>query len=241
MEIKRRINRMNPAEYFAVLGILELLSQQDPEVRSYFEGTGNLVDFCIATTAQMPDLKQFEVEALPHAEAGIAPVLFGKMRLDWWLDCYGEDKSILKNWGGTTTPAGMLANYQSLLEGECDLNFVAETTTKSCFNFDTRGSRSALQAGYSVNDAKEAASLYPYAELLTAVGLQNFRPTRVKKGRVQYYTWHKAIVTSIAHAACKQNIPGMGSEGFEISFAKVGQLKEASSVVSLQQSQAAAV
>lgn len=245
MELVLKINRMNPAEYFASLGFLELLSQQDPDLLSHFAGEGVLVDFC-ATSAKdisLPDLRTFPVVALPHEEAGIASVRFGDMQLDWWLDIYKEDKSVLKNWGGTTTAAAMLQNYKSLLSGKFTadaLHYEAETKTKSCFNFDTRASRSALQAGYSRNDAKEAASLYPWSELLCAIGLQNFRPTRVGK-KVQYYTWHKAIATSIAHAACKHEIPGLHSEGFEINFAKVGQLKEVSRVVSLQLQNAAVV
>src|SRR5260370_14414530 len=137
----------------------------------------------------------------------------------------------------------MLQHYQSLLSDNFtadSLHYEAETRIRSCFNVDNRASRSALQAGYSCNDAREAASLYPWSELLCAISLQNFRPTRVGK-KVQYYTWHKAIATSIAHAACKQEIPGLHSKGFEIYFAKVGQLKEVSSVVSLQLQNAAVV
>ncbi len=240
-----KINRMNPAEYFASLGVLELLSHQDADLLSHFEGEGNLVDFYIASEKDitMPDLRQFKVEALPHRDTGIAPVRFGTMQLDWWLDVYNEEKSLLKCWGGTATPESMLNNYKSLLQSDFSadsLTFKAETRVKSCFNLDTRSSRDPLQAGYSRNDAKEEAVLYPFCELLVAIGLQNFRPASAKRA-LQYFTWSRPIRVNIAHAACRMNIAGLRSEGFEINFEKVGQLKEVSRVVSLQQSSSTVV
>jgi hypothetical protein len=242
MELVLKINRMNPAEYFASLGVLELLSQQDPDILSHFAGDGIIVDFCVASAKDiaLPDLRVLSVEALPFDDPFTAPVRCGALELNWWLDVYRQKKNghVLKLWAGTTTPCSMLKNYQSLMQGECALNFNVKTKTKSTFNLDTRASRDPLTTGYSQKDAGEASVLYPYAEFLCAIGLQNFRP-QLKP--LRYFTWARPVRVGIAHAACRQDVPGLHSQGCEMSFAKVSQgMREVKSVVSLQQGTAAA-
>jgi hypothetical protein len=240
MELVLKINRMNPAEYFASLGVLELLSQQDPDLLSHFAGEGVLVDFCAASAKDiaLPDLRRLSVETLPFDDPYTAPVSCGGLELNWWLDVYREKGNVLKLWAGTTTPCMMLKNYQSLMQGECALNFNVKTKTKSTFNLDTRASRDPLTTGYSQKDAGEASVLYPYAEFLCAIGLQNFRPPLKP---LRYFTWARPVRVSVAHAACRQDVPGLHSQGCEVSFAKVSQgMREVKSVVSLQQGTAAA-
>jgi hypothetical protein len=240
MESLLKINRMNPAEYFASLGVLELLSQQDPNLRSHFAGEGVLVDFCVASTKgiALPDLRTLSVEALPFNDPYIAPVRSGALELNWWLDVYKEKGNVLKLWAGTTTPCAMLKNYQSLMQGECALNFSVKTKTKSTFNLDTRASRDPLTTGYSQKDAGEPSVLYPFTEFLAAVGLQNFRP-QLKP--LRYFTWARPVRVSVAHAACRQDVPGLHSQACEVSFAKVSQgMREVKLVVPLQQGIAAA-
>jgi CRISPR-associated protein Csb3 len=126
----------------------------------------------------------------------------------------------------------MLKNYQSLMQGECALEFSVRTKTKSTFNLDTRASRDPITTGYSQKDAGEASVLYPYAEFLCAIGLQNFKP-QLKP--LRYFTWARPVRIGIAHGACRQEIPGLHSQGCEVSFAKVSQgMREVKSVVSLQ-------
>jgi hypothetical protein len=235
MELVLKINRMNPAEYFASLGVLELLNQQDPHLLSHFTGEGNLVDFCTVSEKDIavPNLGTLSVEALPFNDPYIAPVQCDGLELNWWLDVYKEKGNFLKLWAGTTTPCAMLKNYQSLMQGECALNFNVKTRTKSTFNLDTRASRDPLTTGYSQKDAGEASVLYPYAEFLCAIGLQNFRP-QLKP--LRYFTWARPLRVNVAHAACRQDVPGLHSQGCEVSFAKVSQgMREVKSVVSLQQ------
>ena len=241
MELALKMNRMNPAEYFASLGVLELLVQQDSNLRSHFEGEGNLVDFCVVSEKDiaMPCLQNLSLKALPFHDPYTAPVCCGELELNWWLDVYKEKGNLLKLWAGTTTPCMMLHNYQSLMQGECSLGFNVKTKTKSTFNLDTRASRDPLTTGYSQKDAGEPSVLYPFTEFLAAIGLQNFRPSLKP---LRYFTWARPVRASIAHTACRQEIPGLHSQGCEVSFAKVSQgMREVKSVVSLQQGIAAVV
>src|SRR5258708_11021408 len=241
MESVLKINRMNPAEYFASLGVLELLSQQDPNLQSYFAGEGVLVDFCVASTKGnvLPDLRTLSIEALPFNDPYTAPVRCSGLELNWWLDVYKEKGNVVKLWKGTTTPFAMLTNYQSLMQGEFSLDFNVKARTKSTFNFDTRASRDPLATGYSHKDAGEPSTLYPFTEFLAAIGLQNFRPPLKP---LRYFTWACPVRVSIAHAACRQDVPSLHSQGCEVSFAKVSQwMSEVKLVVPLQQGIAAAV
>jgi hypothetical protein len=240
--MKFTINRMNPSEYFAGMGILELLSQQDRDLLSHFEGSGNLVDFCITSAKEiaLPDLRKLPVEALPFPDPYSAPVRIGNFELNWWLDVYKEKKlQTIALWAGTTSPFLMLTNYQSLMKEAFALDFNVKTKTKSTFNFDTRASRDPLATGYSQKDAGEASVVYPFTEFLCALGLQNFRP---KPRPLRYFTWSRPVLINIAHAACRMEIPGLGSRGCEVAFEKVSQgMREVKSVVALQQMQSAVV
>jgi CRISPR-associated protein Csb3 len=234
MQLVVTLNRMNPAEYFASLGILELLSQQDPDLLSHFEGEGNLVQFGVTSEKDiaLPDLKTLPVEALPFDDQYTAPVRCSGLELNWWLDAYKQKGNALKLWAGTTTPCMMLTNYQSLMQDQFSLGFNVKTRTKSTFNLDTRASRDPLMTGYSQKDAGEPSVLYPFTEFLAAVGLQNFKP---QLRPLQYFTWARPVRVNIAHAACRQDVPGLHSQGCEVRFAKVSQgMREVKSVVLLQ-------
>lgn len=225
MELRFAINRMNPAEFYAACGILELLTQQDPTLVSCFEGSGNLVDFIVQSenSIALPALKEMHIEALEFEDPYTAPVTVNGFRLDWWLDLYKEKANSLKLWAGTTSPYDMLSNYRSMMTGEQDegmLGIKVMTKTKSTFNLDTRASRDPLAVGYSQKDAAEKSVVYPYCEFLCAIGLQNFHPL---SNKLEYFTWSKPVRTSIAHGAAIQAIPGLGSKSFAVSFQKISQ------------------
>ena len=79
----------------------------------------------------------------------------------------------------------------------------------------------------------------PNTEFLCACGLQNFRPVMKP---MTFYTWSRPVLVNIAHAACRQEVNGLGSRGFEASMKMVGQgLRQVDSVKSLQQAGIAVV
>ncbi len=225
------VNVTNPAEFFASLGTLELTGG-----RSSFTGDGNVVTFAVTTDKELPDLKTLPVTSHPFDDAGTAPVTVGDLRLDWWLDVFRGEACGLKLWAGTCCPLNMLRNYQKLmptvqLPVHDLLGFNVRTKTKSTFNLDTRASRNPLGAGFSEKEAGESSRVFPYAEFLCAVGLQNFS-TRPSSLRFDYRTWGRAIPLSIAHGAVRQDVPGLGSRLFEVTLDFVSNgMKEVSQVV----------
>jgi CRISPR-associated protein Csb3 len=213
----RRISVRNPSEFFAAMGLLELV--QTDNTRAHFEAKEGdaQVTFVIEKHALLPDLRTLSITALEHENPLIAPINLREVRLDWWLNRFGSDKSPLKLWAGTTTPAAMLRHYQSLMAPDFDLHYLVRSGVKSCFNFDTRSSRDAIDAGYSEKQAGVDSVIYPYIEFLCAVGLQNFRPWNM-----EYFTWGRPIPVNIAHAAATMIVPGLQQQGQSFAIELIG-------------------
>lgn len=226
MELRFKIDVYNPAEYYAALGLLELVSQQDDEVFSHFESddtTGANSTFVMTTCKDvvLPDLKALTVTALRY-DPLIAPVaLEGGLELNWWMNKFRDNKSDLKLWAGTSRPVDMLKRFQQVM-GEMDGTVLQHSvnvkTGKSSFGFDTRASRDALMVGYSQKEANDPSVIYPETEFLCAVGLQNFRTTKDS-----YYIWKRLVPNSVAHGAAVQEIVGLRQSRYMMTVAFVGQ------------------
>jgi CRISPR-associated protein Csb3 len=228
MEFRFKLDVYNPAEYYASLGLLELVSQQDDEVRSRFESddtTGTNSTFMMTCKDVVsPDLKALAVTALKYANPLIAPVMVGSLELNWWMNDFKDDKrNNLKLYGGNSRPVDMLKTFQHVM-GEVDGNVLQHSvkvrTGKSSFGFDTRASRDALMVGYSQKEAGDPSVIYPETEFLCAVGLQNFRPS---KDSYSYYIWKRPVPVSVAHAAAVQEIVGLRQSRYTMTVEFVGQ------------------
>lgn len=226
MEFRLHLDVYNPAEYYAALGLLELVTWHGDEVLAHFDTagtTGATSTFVLRDLACLPDLRAISIRALDHPDPLIAPVmLHDRLELNWWLNDYRTEKSELKLWAGTTRPLDMLRRYQDVavaIDGNVLQRFINTKTGKSSFGFDTRASRDALALGYSQKEARDASILFPVTEFLCAVGLQNFRPI----SDLSYYVWRRPVPISIAHAAAVQDFPGLEQDRYAISIAFVGQ------------------
>jgi len=233
--MKVTVDIHNPAEVFACFGIFELLSQRDNKALAYFDGEGTgQSSFIVDTTATLPDLRTLKIETLEHDNPLIAPVSIDGLRLDWWLSQWRTDASNLKLWSGTTKASVMLRNFQADIPDfdEAILQQSLSTKTgKSSFGFDLRADRDAVKLGYSPDDLQEAVVIYPATELLCAVGLQNFRPS----SESAYDVWRRPIPRSIAHAACRMNIPGLRQSKFTMKIKFISKGGRAVSEVSTEQ------
>jgi CRISPR-associated protein Csb3 len=225
MELRFKLDVYNPAEYYASLGLLELASQRDDEVRSQFESddtTGANSTFVITTCkGVLPDLKALTVTALKYTDPLIAPVMVEGLELNWWMNEFRDRKSNLKLWAGTTRPVDMLQRFQQVM-GRLDGNVLQHSVNvkhgKSSFGFDTRASRDALMVGYSQKEAGDPSVIYPETEFLCAVGLQNFRPSKDT-----YLIWKRPVPVAVAHAAAVQEIVGLRQSRYTMTVKFVGQ------------------
>src|ERR1035438_9284003 len=108
MELRFKLDVYNPAEYYAALGLLELIILQDDEVLSHFEAddtTGANSTFLLTTDKVLilPNLKTLAVTPLEYGDPLIAPVAVeGGLELNWWINRFRDNKSNLKLWAGTS-------------------------------------------------------------------------------------------------------------------------------------------
>src|SRR6516162_1830969 len=132
-EAKQQLDIYNPAEFYAALGLLTVLSLQhrEAELDSHFELAGhqgeNNATFVVSSEAGvriepvMDDLAQ--AKAVPDTSANVwnnpqenpqlvCPVILSSdgwsITLDWWLDELRYQTGSLKLWSGNSKPADML-------------------------------------------------------------------------------------------------------------------------------------
>lgn len=93
------------------------------------------------------------------------------------------------------------------------------------FNFDPRGTWTAIDAGYSPNDQNDTVEASPVVEILAALGLQHARPENVRRRAVRYACWRCQLVPSLARAALTGAIPFLPMRRFAFTLALSGRNK----------------
>ena len=94
----------------------------------------------------------------------------------------------------------------SLIEAPFDVL----TPMGGSFNFDPRGTWTAIDAGYSPNKHKHAIQASPVVEFLAAWGLEHARPVEFGVRQVRYAVWGASLPSMLARAAlagCVTTVP----------------------------------
>lgn len=243
-DITLDVDLRNPGQFFACCGLLELASRLWPGSEGWFAGEGSRAAFHIATHSGHNDplgeivrklcetdklVAIAEDEGIEKIQADRQPVILlpFDLRLDWWLDAYGEgDKSELKVWAGQQTPAGKLNDlrdaWRSIRSGNAD---TLEQPTKMLqlrqpmkgrLGFDPTASWQAIDVGFSPDEQDVPVLTSPATELLAAVGLQRCRPLAVEDKRrwFLYHAWRAPLGIAPAPAA----VAGAGFTGPAFEF-----------------------
>ncbi len=223
------VNLRNPGQFFACCGILELAGRIWPESEGWFGRSGTGSSFRIATYSGHNDPLGEIVRRLCEPEAVVAladdhaaqaqadrkPVVIVPfdLRLDWWLDAYGDgDKSELKIWAGQQKPE---RNINALRNAWRDI--VARSPEQAGspglfkqyrpmtgrFGFDPSASWTAQDVGFSPDEQGIPVQTSPATEILAAIGLQRCRPEAMrKKGRwFAYRAWVHPFEIAVVPAA----------------------------------------
>jgi CRISPR-associated protein Csx14 len=95
------------------------------------------------------------------------------------------------------------------------------------FNFDPRGSWTAIDLGYSPNDQKpkHLVKASPAVEFLAAWGLQNARPLLFNGRQVRYAAWGIVVPAILARAALGGSIAGLPLRWFQFKLDMSGKNK----------------
>jgi len=118
----------------------------------------------------------------------------------------------------------------SQLWGERCADLIAEpfdvlTPMGGSFNFDPRGSWTAIDAGYSLNDQKHDVSASPVVQVLAAWGLEHARPPEHATRRLRYAAWGLELRPMLARAALAGAIPAFPYRRFQFTLALSGKNK----------------
>lgn len=229
-DITLDVDLRNPGQFFACCGLLELASRLWPGSEGWFAGSGSRAAFHVATASGHNDplgevvaklcdgdelVRIAQDEGIDKLQADRQPVTLVPfdLRLDWWLDSYGDgDKSELKVWAGQQTPArninGLRQAWREIRaraaeEPERAATFADRWPTTGRFGFDPAASWDALDIGFSPDEQGIPVRTSPSTEILAAVGLQRCRPSRIEgRGRwFRYQIWTTPLAAMIAPAA----------------------------------------
>ncbi len=102
---------------------------------------------------------------------------------------------------GDLKTRGVVQLWQEQRDALLKTPFDVVTPMGGSFNFDPRGAWTAIDAGYSPNDQKDAVAASPIVEILAAVGLEHARPDEYETREVRYAAWGRALVPMLARAA----------------------------------------
>ena len=239
------VDLTNPGQFFACCGLLELAGRIWPEAEvtgyflpavykiSKFQLEGNIALQSQAILREVLTSPREAVESYrtilgsngkPVADAmKTKPIHIGgrcAIRLSWWLDELAGLVSPFKMWGAHQTSEGLIDNMiQAIDDGAITdatiLEFRIGMTGR--IGLDTRSSWNTLDEGFSPNDQTLPVDTYPATELLAAIGLETFRPTKTPDGYV-YGSWMKPlpVVAARAMASGAPKLPNLHRYRFEI-------------------------
>jgi len=221
-----RVDVLNPGQFFACCGLLELAHRLWPGAEGWFESER----FHIAAPNADDDAFAVLLRQLCDADLcsdgddddpKISPLRLGKpfeLRLDWWQDDDGVG-GMLKTWAGQQSVLRIADAMKNAIAPEPDERILDHSRVVTApanrskvvepFYFDARRFAHPLDIGFSldVQDAETAA--YPAVELLCLIGLQRFRPRpeRNDKRTFIYSVWLTPLPPCVASAAACDGIP----------------------------------
>lgn len=227
------LDPLNPGQYFACCGLLELADRYWAGAQGWFERRC----FCLAPmTADQPNhgLKDLlettataTLEQIDPDDDFASPIGVGapfRLRLDWWTT-----QRDLKVWAGSMRALRIARAMQAALGDErvvlqrlLDHGQVVydpdEPDNKvEPFYFDARrgASAQAIDIGFSPDALQMTTTAYPAVEFLSLVGLQRFRPRTTDVRRVfDYFTWSAPLDARIAAAATCGELPFVGAHAY---------------------------
>ena len=235
-ELRVRMDPLNPGQFFACCGLLELVNLDHPGVLSRFVldesrpraaefivETGqdhciDLADVLVSLRKADPEYPDQEIE--PPIRPISIPYNGTTLVLDWWLNQFRDDTENLKCWAGNVTTKKLASELLSLLDNaiaDRDL-FECCCMTKSKFGVDPRSAWNALDCGFSPDAHKHDSATFPAVEILAAIGLQGFRPQAERREGVLYCLWETALPTTVVRLAFRAPWTGLPHRRYSFSI-----------------------
>ena len=232
---------LNPGQFYACCGLLELFELGGLYVESQFEVDSERPRnaLCRYRSAQELSIEkvacQLKMAAYvpgsigepPHSDS-IAPIscqiLGSAFSLDWWLDEYREKASFFKCWAGQVTTRKLFEELPTLLrEGGVSLDLDAYTSTR--LGIDPRSAWLPINLGYSPNEQGQQSRTFPLVELLAAFGLQGFRPAGDRARGFRYSLWLDMLPHLVARTVAVEPWAGLRAARYKFNLRVRGSYK----------------
>lgn len=240
------VDVVNPGQFFACCGLLELANRLWPGTEGWFDDKsflmvndagGTLEDVIGAITTV--EFRQSD-SADDYSSSIDIPSPFN-LRLDWWKDEESGGKQ-LKVWAGSMRNVRIAKAMQHSLGtlNKDDFSSIFSYGTVVLeqdrpdqkvepFYFDSRRGAYAksIDIGFTPDTLEMMTVAYPATELLCLVGLQRCRPSATDTNRIfEYFTWSVALPCPVLAAATCGLLENVGAKGFRFENAfRTGQKK----------------
>ncbi|MCX5689617.1 MAG: hypothetical protein NTV94_07515 [Planctomycetota bacterium] len=258
------IDILNPGQFFACCGLLELASRLWPSAVGCFEGSHFSLKADEAGTdlfaefigkLQSCELSQEDADESADDEgedSPAPPLILGsefRLRLDWYAN------KELKTWAGRMDARVIFDAMRSSIDparvdcfndlrvvyGVADAKSGKKPQKREPFYFDSRRGMAAkpVDVGFSPDPLELKSAACPAVEALCLIGLQRFRPRPTAFRRVfDYFAWSVPLPVLLAAAGACGSLPGVKAEGyrFESGF-RTDQRKHKGFLASRQLSQ----
>ncbi len=237
-DLRIPLDPLNPGQFFACCGLLQLWAMVDDTVMARFEADESMPrrahfvvesESAVELSTLLRELRDATVVLADGGEESTRPVELGfggrTLVLDWWLDEFRERTTKLKCWAGQVTTRKLFGDLLALVNPDTDPERLMTTgaLAKSKFGVDPRSAWNALDLGFSPDAHNRDAATFPMVEVLAAVGLQGLRPNaRVREG-ICYYLWTVPLSLVVARLAAVAAWDGLPRFEYEFSVAKRGQ------------------
>lgn len=230
-----RMDPLNPGQFFACCGLLELIDLEKPGALSRFvldPSQPRVARFHILENVNLKEIlgrlrsakPEFaDEESDPPTLPAMLPYNGQTLVLDWWLDEFRSETVPLKCWAGQVTTAKLFSELLPLLDEDSsgDDLFERSRMTKSKFGVDPRSAWNALNFGFSPNEHGNDAATFPAVDTLAAIGLQGFRPNGGRQ--LVYRLWHEPLPAAVARVAFRSSWDGLPGRAYRFSIDKRGQ------------------
>ncbi len=240
-DLRVQLDPLNPGQFYACCGLLELVALEHGPVMSRFETEpryprvswfhlqGVPPEFLAAALERLRAAAS-SISFHPRFEASISPATLRlgahTLELDWWLDEFREKPAPVKCWAGQVTTRKLFEELLSLLDNASSGSDLFERSrlTKSKFGVDPRAAWNARDCGYSPNEHGTDSATFTAVEVLAAIGLQTFRPAVQRRNRTSLYSlWTAPLPVCVARSAAGVPWDGLPHRRFQFSIGSRGQ------------------
>lgn len=244
-EIVVDVDLTNPGQFFACCGLFELVDRRWPGALAWFDDHAFLIhangassEHAILQIAELLVAVELHAVDAPNVKTKERAVCMGDpfcMQLDWWLNRDGSTNPLFKTWAANATSLQMLSKWQPALK-ECLSEIqaspwrllMASTLIQGSYGFDSEMGWTGLSVGFSLNEHKNTkkSALRPATEILGAVGLQRFLPSRHPDGSTfTFHPWVQALEIQTAAPTSQGLVPLAIPSCFTSPFVRRGSFK----------------